>query len=82
MPCKNCIIFPDKPNWKPDKIESISNPKFKRGDYVEKISGAAWSGKIVGTYSTRLTPEGYCVESIAHPGSVQIYPAKALVKIK
>jgi hypothetical protein len=32
----------------------------------------------VGWYSTELTPEGYAVESEAHAGSVQIYPAKAL----
>lgn len=52
--------------------------KFKIGDLVTKVSGSAWTGRIVGTYSTSLTPEGYCVESDAHPGSVQIYPAKAL----
>jgi hypothetical protein len=48
------------------------------GDYVQKKSGSAWAGVIVGTYSTHLTPEGYAVESSAHPGSVQIYPASAL----
>ena len=52
--------------------------KFTLGDLVEKVSGAHWRGKVVGTYSTELTPEGYCVESDAHKGSVQIYPAKAL----
>ena len=52
--------------------------KFKMGSHVEKVSGSNWCGKVVGTYSTELTPEGYCVESIFHPGSVQIYPAAAL----
>jgi hypothetical protein len=52
--------------------------KFAIGDSVHKISGSQWTGRVVGTYSTELTPEGYCVESIAHPGSVQIYPAAAL----
>lgn len=52
--------------------------KFKHGDRVKKSSGSEWVGKIVGTYSTEQTPEGYCVESEAHKGSVQIYPAKAL----
>jgi dihydrofolate reductase (trimethoprim resistance protein) len=52
--------------------------KFSLGDQVHKSSGAAWSGKVVGTYTTALTPEGYCVESDAHPGSVQIYPVAAL----
>ena len=28
--------------------------------------------------STKLTPEGYAVESESHKGSVQIYPATAL----
>jgi dihydrofolate reductase (trimethoprim resistance protein) len=51
---------------------------FKPGDRVRKKSGAAWQGKIVGWYSTNLTPEGYAVESEAHPGSVQIYPVSAL----
>ena len=54
--------------------------KFKLGDWVRKIKGSDWHGQIVGTYSTQLTPEGYCVESSQHPGSVQIYPAAALEK--
>ena len=52
--------------------------KFKHGDRVKKSTGSEWVGKIVGTYSTEQTPEGYAVESEAHRGSVQIYPAKAL----
>jgi hypothetical protein len=52
--------------------------KFKLGDYVAKKSGSQWSGRIVGEYSTELTPEGYAVESSTEHGSVQIYPAKAL----
>ena len=52
--------------------------KFQPGDRVYKIKGSHWKGKVVGTYSTNLTPEGYAVESEAHPGSVQIYPAAAL----
>lgn len=51
---------------------------FRRGDIVRKRSGAAWQGTVVGEYSTSLTPDGYAVESDAHPGSVQIYPAAAL----
>jgi dihydrofolate reductase (trimethoprim resistance protein) len=54
------------------------NPKFLIGDYVRKTKGSAWEGYVVGTYCTTLTPEGYCVESAYHPGSVQIYPASAL----
>lgn len=52
--------------------------KFSMGDRVRKTNGSQWQGRIVGTYSTALTPEGYAVESEAHPGSVQIYPASAL----
>ena len=52
--------------------------KFRRGDLVRKRSGSQWQGRIVGEYSTALTPEGYAVESDTHVGSVQIYPAAAL----
>lgn len=52
--------------------------KFKRGDMVRKIKGSEWCGRIVGEYSTKLTREGYAVESYFHSGSVQIYPAEAL----
>lgn len=51
---------------------------FNLGQRVEKISGASWRGRIVGWYSTALTPVGYAVESENEPSSVQIYPAKAL----
>jgi dihydrofolate reductase (trimethoprim resistance protein) len=59
-------------------MKSDNHTEFKIGDYVRKTSGSQWDGYIVGFYSTELTPEGYAVESIFHPGSVQIYPAKAL----
>lgn len=52
--------------------------KFRIGDRVRKIGGSSWHGVVVGTYSTTLTPEGYCIESEREQGSVQIYPAKAL----
>ena len=54
---------------------------FGLGDRVRKKSGAAWQGRVVGWYSTQLTPEGYAVESEAHPGSVQIYPVAALERV-
>lgn len=51
---------------------------FKIGDRVRKKSGAEWQGKICGWYSTKLTPDGYAVESEFHKNCVQIYPAGAL----
>jgi dihydrofolate reductase (trimethoprim resistance protein) len=48
------------------------------GTRVTKTKGSKWTGKIVGYYSTMLTPEGYCVESETETGSVQIYPRAAL----
>ena len=56
--------------------------KFRMGDLVKKSTGSEWQGRICGTYSTALTPEGYAVESEAHAGSVQIYPAKALEAVE
>lgn len=53
-------------------------PKFTLGQRVTKISGSSWTGLIVGTYSSSLTPEGYVVESENEPGSCQLYPASAL----
>lgn len=55
---------------------------FKLGDYVTKTRGSQWTGKVVGFYSTELTPEGYAVESGTERGSVQIYPASALTMLK
>lgn len=57
---------------------SCTNPRFSIGQRVRKTKGSEWQGCIVGWYSTALTPEGYAVESEAHNGSVQIYPASAL----
>ena len=58
-----------------------SRATFGLGDRVRKKSGAAWQGLVVGWYCTKLTPEGYAVESEAHPGSVQIYPVAALERV-
>ena len=54
---------------------------FKLGQSVKKKSGSEWEGRIVGCYSTTLTPEGYAVESSSHAGSVQIYPVFALISM-
>lgn len=51
---------------------------FGMGDSVRKVRGSQWHGRVVGWYSTELTPEGYAVESDTERGSVQIYPASAL----
>jgi len=52
--------------------------KFQLGDRVTKNKGSNWTGRVVGFYSTELTPEGYAVESETEKGSVQIYPEAAL----
>lgn len=62
----------------PQPAERPPAAKFKHGDLVRKIKGIQWNGRVVGTYSTELTPEGYAVESDTEKGSVQIYPAAAL----
>lgn len=64
------------------KLESKSAPpKFALGDLVFKVKGSQWRGRVVGTYSTELTPDGYVIESESHKGSCQIYPAQALEKV-
>jgi hypothetical protein len=62
----------------PAPAQTAPQGKFAIGDRVKKTSGSEWVGRVCGTYSTPLTPEGYAVESEAHAGSVQIYPDKAL----
>lgn len=52
--------------------------RFKLGDMVRKVKGSQWTGRIVGRYSTKLTPVGWAVESSTERGSVQIYPEAAL----
>ena len=52
---------------------------YATGDLVQKARGSNWRGRICGTYSTAITPEGYAVESMMEPGNVQIYPVAALV---
>lgn len=59
-------------------LDAVPATKFKVGDLVTKTKGSQWKGRVVGTYSTTLTPEGYAVESSTERGSVQIYPAAAL----
>lgn len=70
-------------HWRKSVLECIAPGtlvanKFKMGDRVSKIKGAAWTGNVVGFYSTSLTPIGYAVESETELGSVQIYPEAAL----
>ena len=59
-------------------IKVSPDPKFVLGQRVTKSKGSSWTGRVVGFYSTSLTPVGYCVESENEPGSVQIYPEAAL----
>ncbi len=62
-------------------LEEAANFQWPLGTRVRKRKGSSWQGRIVGTYSTSLTPEGYAVESEREPGSVQIYPVAALEKV-
>jgi hypothetical protein len=57
---------------------NTENWTFRLGDRVTKTKGSSWTGRVVGFYSTTLTPEGYAVESENERGSVQIYPRPAL----
>lgn len=52
--------------------------KFKLGERLTKNKGSSWTGRVVGFYSTELTPIGYAIESETEKGSVQIYPEAAL----
>ena len=54
---------------------------WKLGTRVSKVKGSSWQGRVVGYYSSSLTEVGYAVESELEVGSVQIYPAAALVFI-
>ena len=56
--------------------------KWKLGTRLRKKSGANWQGRVVGFYSTTLTPEGYAIESESEKGSVQIYPDAALEEVQ
>lgn len=62
----------------PAAFEPVNARKFNEGDRVTKIKGSSWTGRVVGFYSTELTPIGYAVESETERGSVQIYPEAAL----
>lgn len=78
-------MYPIKaPKWRNDEttvalyVGHAPKRKFIIGDRVTKTSGSSWTGRVVGFYSTELTPIGYCVESETETGSVQIYPERAL----
>lgn len=75
-------IWTEKNGYKTWQIAGIgpiiNTGKYKIGDRLRKIKGSSWRGKVVGFYSTELTPIGYCIESEYEPGSVQIYPQEAV----
>jgi dihydrofolate reductase (trimethoprim resistance protein) len=56
--------------------------EWPMGTRVRKIEGASWQGPVVGFYSTKLTPEGYAVESEREPGNVQNFPRAALAIVE
>lgn len=59
-------------------LQKPAHFKYDLKTVLRKKSGSEWKGRVVGFYSTDLTPEGYAIESAYHPGSVQIYPVQAL----
>jgi len=59
----------------------LINCEYRLNDRVRKKKGSSWQGHIVGFYQTRLTPEGYCIESEREPGSVQLYPLEAIESV-
>ncbi|MBO9194377.1 hypothetical protein J5277_09690 [Rhizobium sp. 16-449-1b] len=70
------LEFGDEP------VDDAFGRKFTLGERVRKTKGSSWQGRIVGFYSTDLTPIGYAVESERETGSVQIYPENALAKLE
>ena len=60
---------------------SPDSKKFAMYDRVRKVKGSSWQGRVCGFYSTNLTPDGVCVESEREPGSVQVYPSRALERV-
>jgi len=52
--------------------------RWRMGDYLRKVRGSLWRGRVVGFYSTENTPVGYAIESAREPGSVQVWPEAAL----
>ena len=60
------------------EVMALSSGRFVLGNLVRKVKGSFWHGRVVGFYSTALTPIGYAVESERELGSVQIYPEAAL----
>jgi hypothetical protein len=67
-------------SWLREMILRVGAGRFRLGDRLRKVKGSEWAGRVVGWYSTALTPIGYAIESEAHAGSVQIYPEAALEK--
>lgn len=61
-----------------DKQIACLTEKYPLGTRMAKISGSSWTGAVVGYYTTKLTPQGLAIESENEPGSVQIYPVRAL----
>lgn len=52
---------------------------FMFGGLVQKKKGSRWRGRVCGWYQTQMTAIGFAVESAYEIGSVQIYPADALM---
>ena len=51
---------------------------YDYGTPLQKKKGSQWRGFVRGFYTSSLTVEGYCIESMNEKGSVQLYPLEAL----
>jgi len=80
MTMRKCMEAEETAQPQPEPVAWMpaTHSTFGIGDMVRKVRGSQWRGRVVGWYSTGLTPEGYAVESANEAGSVQIYPAVAL----
>ena len=68
-----------------NELKLLGWPKWlpwEFGQRVTKRTGSSWTGQICGWYTTTRTEIGFCVESENEPGSVHLYPMKALMLLQ
>lgn len=79
---ENCLVPRGRELLETKPMSAPAGAKWPElGTRLRKKKGSSWQGRIVGFYSTSLTPIGYAIESEREPGSVQIYPEAALEEV-